>query len=80
MNRRDLLKAMLASGAALGLGGGLVPKTARAAEGFPVLSNRVLVNVMLFGGPNLRYLFPPHLTRIPAVLATGTGSPMHLHT
>ena len=58
MNRRHLLKAMLATGAALGLGGGLAPKTVRA-EGFSVLSSRVLVNIMLFGGPNLRYLFPP---------------------
>lgn len=60
MDRRDFLKSSLATGLLYAAGGLPVPghSVARAA-GFPVLSQRVVVNLMLFGGPDFRHLFPP---------------------
>lgn len=59
MKRREFIKAALATGA-LYTGGGL-PGLGRVAQanGFPALANRVLVNIMLSGGPDFRHLLPP---------------------
>ena len=58
MRRRDVIKAALATGALYGSGG--LPALGRVAQAnsFPGLANRVLVNVMLSGGPDFRHLFP----------------------
>ncbi len=62
MKRRDFLVNALAAGA---LSSGLVPLLAsRAAAATPPA--RVLVNVMLAGGPDLRHLFPPAFNPDPA--------------
>jgi uncharacterized protein (DUF1501 family) len=56
--RRDFLKAALATG--LVYGTGALPTLARIAEaGFAPVNRRILVNVMLAGGPDFRHLFPP---------------------
>ncbi len=58
MKRRDFLKNALGTSAILGLGAtGLTPRLANAIApaGFP----RTLINVMLLGGADLRYLFVP---------------------
>jgi len=52
MNRRHLIKAAMASGVLAGL-----PVFGSVAH--PVLRNRVLVDVMLPGGPDFRHLMPP---------------------
>ncbi|HHJ14297.1 MAG TPA: DUF1501 domain-containing protein [Gammaproteobacteria bacterium] len=59
ITRRDFLKFALVSGALYGAGG-LPDLAGRArAAGFPAPAGRVLVNVMLEGGPDLRHLLPP---------------------
>ena len=62
MKRRDFLVNALAAGA---LGSGLVPLPASRAAAATAPA-RVLVNVMLAGGPDLRHLFPPAFNTDPA--------------
>ncbi|KHD07705.1 hypothetical protein PN36_15920 [Candidatus Thiomargarita nelsonii] len=62
MKRRDLIKTALVSGALYGAGG--LPVFGQIARGasvnsFPTPNNRMLVDVMLDGGPDFRYLNPP---------------------
>ncbi|MEM7280870.1 MAG: DUF1501 domain-containing protein [Pseudomonadota bacterium] len=59
MNRRDALKSALAAG--MLYSGGFVPSLSRIANAmdFPAISNRVLVNLMLNGGPDMRHILPP---------------------
>ncbi len=58
MKRRDFLRNALGTSAMLGLGGaGLTPRLANALTA--VGSQRTLVNVMLLGGADLRFLFVP---------------------
>ncbi len=66
MKRRHFLKAALASGALYSAGG--LPILARdaAGAGFATVSQRVLVNLMLGGGPDLRHLLPPAFDSNPA--------------
>lgn len=59
MNRRDFLKASLASGALYSAGGLPLFGGTAHASGFAPLNHRVLVNVMLEGGPDMRHLLPP---------------------
>jgi len=58
MKRRAFIKALAAS--IVYTGGGL-PALGRVAQAssFPTLDNRVLINMMLSGGPDFRHLFPP---------------------
>ena len=59
MNRRKFIKAALATSTLYAASG--LPTLGRvaSADGVPALDNRVLVNVMMFGGPDFRHLFPP---------------------
>lgn len=59
MDRRHFLKTTLATGA-LCAGSGL-PILGRMAQadGFASVNRRILINLMLAGGPDLRHLFPP---------------------
>jgi hypothetical protein len=61
MKRRNFIKSTLISSALYGVGGfSLVNQMARAnVGGFPTLNSRVLVDLMLAGGPNFRHLMPP---------------------
>ena len=59
MLRRDFIKTMLASG--MFCSTGVLPLLGRVANaaGFPAIGGRVLVNIMLSGGPDMRHLLPP---------------------
>ncbi len=58
MKRRDFLRNALGTSAMLGLGAaGLTPRLANALA--PVGFQRTLVNVMLLGGADMRFLFVP---------------------
>ncbi|WP_069469934.1 DUF1501 domain-containing protein [Candidatus Marithrix sp. Canyon 246] len=61
MKRRNFIKSTLVSSALYGVGGfSLFNQIAHASVGgFPTLGSRVLVDLMLHGGPNLRHLMPP---------------------
>ena len=59
MRRRDFIKSALATGALYTSGGLPVLGRVAHASGMPALGNRVLVNIMLSGGPDFRHLFPP---------------------
>ena len=59
MDRRDFLKAVLATGALYSTGGLPILGSKAFAAVFPALGNRVLVDVMLAGGPDMRHLLPP---------------------
>jgi uncharacterized protein (DUF1501 family) len=60
MDRRDFLKTMLATGALYSTGGlPILGASMASAATFPTLGSRVLVDVMLAGGPDMRHLFPP---------------------
>jgi len=59
MNRRNFLKAALASGALYSAGGLPVFGNIARASDAAMLSQRTLVNVMLYGGPDFRHLFTP---------------------
>lgn len=66
MNRRDFLKASLATGALYSAGGLPLLGGNVYASGFAPLNNRVLVNVMLQGGPDFRHLMPPAFNSSPS--------------
>src|SRR5262245_38075795 len=59
MQRRDFLRSALIGSVLYGAGG--LPRLGSVAQaaGFPGLERRLLINVQLEGGPDLRYLFPP---------------------
>jgi uncharacterized protein (DUF1501 family) len=59
MQRRDFLRTALFG--SLLYGAGVLPRLGGVAHaaGFPALGRRLLVNVALEGGPDMRYLFPP---------------------
>ena len=58
MERRNFIKAALATGLLYGTGS--LPSVSRIARaGFAPVNRRILVNVMLAGGPDFRHLFPP---------------------
>ena len=62
MERRDFLKASACSSAVLtsSMGAGLLlPSKAFASPGYGAGNGRVLINVMLLGGADLRHLFVP---------------------
>lgn len=59
MNRRDFLKTALATGMFYSANGLPLLAGSANAAGFPPFNDRVLVNVMLAGGPDLRHLLPP---------------------
>ena len=65
MKRRDFLKTVLATGALYTTGG--LPLLGRVAHanGIPALGNRVLVYIMLSGGPDFRHLFTPPFDPVP---------------
>ena len=66
MNRRELLRSALAAGALYGAGG--LPRLGAMAygTGFAAVNHRVLANLMLLGGPDMRHLFPPAFDANPA--------------
>ena len=59
MQRRDFLRSALIGSMLYGLG--TIPRIGSVAQAaaFPGLGRRLLINVQLEGGPDLRYLFPP---------------------
>jgi uncharacterized protein (DUF1501 family) len=59
MQRRDFLRSALIASTLYGLG--TLPRIGSVAQAaaFPALGRRLLINVELEGGPDLRYLFPP---------------------
>jgi len=59
MKRREFIIKALATGAVYTIGGLPLFSGRAVADGFPSISNRILVNLMLAGGPDLRHLFPP---------------------
>ena len=59
MNRRDFLKTAISSGALYSANGLPWFSSVAQAEGFAPLSQRVLVNITLEGGPDFRHLMPP---------------------
>jgi len=60
MKRRNFLQGMLYGSAAMGpLSGLLLPANKAFAVGNGVLTQRTLINTMLLGGADLRYLFAP---------------------
>ena len=65
MKRRDFIKAALATGALYTTGGLPVLGRVAHANGIPALGNRVLVNIMLSGGPDFRHLFVPPFDPVP---------------
>ncbi len=71
LHRRNFLRMALASAAAWSAGG--LPGLAGVANGagIPLLTNRVLVNLMLEGAPDLRHLFPPPFDSNPASFGYG---------
>ena len=61
MNRRQLIERFLYSG--LIYGTGALPHIIREPRAQAVeLQNRLLVNLIMLGGPDMRHLFPPALT------------------
>ncbi len=66
MNRRDFIKSAVLS--SLYLGTGLNLKTLELfnkAEAFPVNDKKVVINLLLPGGPDFRYLFAPEFNPDP---------------
>ena len=59
MKRRDFLKNTLGASAMLGLGAGMTPRLVNALAPSDFGFQRTLVNCMLLGGADLRYLFVP---------------------
>lgn len=61
MNRRNFLQTMMYSSSVFAIGGlgTLVPTRQAFANHIPNVSQRTLVNTMLVGGADLRYLFVP---------------------
>ncbi len=66
MERRDFLKAALAGGALYSAGGLPGLGSIAYAKGFPSIDKRVLIKLMLLGGPDMRHLFPPAFDAAPA--------------
>ena len=67
MDRRDFLKASIATGALYTAGGlPLLGGAVARASGFPPVSQRIVANMMLFGGPDFRHLMPPPYDPDPA--------------
>ncbi len=66
MQRREFLRAAMFSGALYG--GGALPRLGSMAYGmgFPSVDHRVVVKIMLPGGPDLRHLLPPAFDANPA--------------
>ncbi len=66
MNRRDFIKSAVLSSLYLGTGLNLKNlEIFNKANAFPVNDKRVLVNLLLPGGPDLRYLFVPEFNPDP---------------
>jgi uncharacterized protein (DUF1501 family) len=59
MKRRQFLKSGLCATALLGLSSGIAPRLASAAIGGGLPFKRTLINLMLLGGADLRFLFVP---------------------
>ena len=59
MNRRNFLKTALSTGALCSANGLPLLSGVAQASGFAPLAQRVLVNITLQGGPDLRHLMPP---------------------
>ena len=59
MKRRQFLKSSVYASAMLGFSTGLAPRLAHAAIGGGLAFNRTLINLMLLGGADLRFLFAP---------------------
>ncbi|MDH3646236.1 MAG: DUF1501 domain-containing protein [Gammaproteobacteria bacterium] len=59
MNRRDFLRNTLATTALYSAGGLPGISNLAAANGFAPINSRMLVNIMLDGGPDFRHLFAP---------------------
>lgn len=66
MDRRSFLKSVLATGALYSTGGLPILGTTASAATFPSPGSRILANVMLAGGPDMRHLFPPPFDPNPA--------------
>lgn len=66
MNRREFIKSVLFGGLALGTGIPLFRSRDAWAEPFPDYQHRVLINLTLNGGPDLRHLFAPEFVNDPA--------------
>jgi uncharacterized protein (DUF1501 family) len=66
VDRRNFLKSVLATGALYSTGGLPIFSTMASAATFPAPASRILVNVMLSGGPDMRHLFPPPFDLNPA--------------
>lgn len=66
MDRRSFLKSILATGALYSTGGLPILGPMASAATFPSPGSRILVNVMLSGGPDMRHLFPPPFDPNPA--------------
>ncbi len=57
MNRRNFIKSALYTGAFYGAGG--LPRFINDANAFETISQRILINVFLRGGPDMRHLVVP---------------------
>jgi uncharacterized protein (DUF1501 family) len=66
MKRRHFLKAALASGALYSAGGLPIFGGMAHGSGFAGASQRIVVNMMLEGGPDVRHLLPPPFDPSPA--------------
>jgi uncharacterized protein (DUF1501 family) len=65
MNRREFIKTALISSVYLGTGINITNLEFNRANAFPVNDKRVLVNLLLPGGPDFRYLFVPEFSPDP---------------
>lgn len=65
LKRRRFIQSTLMTGLAAGSGGLLLPKTAMAQTGAVPLSNRLLLNLFLDGGPDHRHLIVPQYVAPP---------------
>jgi uncharacterized protein (DUF1501 family) len=66
LDRRNFLKTVLATGALYSTGGLPLFGATASAAAFPSPGSRVLANLMLAGGPDMRHLFPPPFDPSPA--------------
>lgn len=62
MKRRQFLKSSVYASAAMGFSSAFAPRLARAAIGGGLPFQRTLINLMLLGGADLRFLFAPDPT------------------
>ncbi len=65
MNRRNFIKTAVFSGLYFGTGINFKKITLNTANAYPINDKKVLVNLLLPGGPDFRYLFAPEFSSDP---------------